>query len=91
MTNQLDKFYDAMHDMMSLQYELLGLARAFEVVGNDKISWELKGFSERVNTAHEIAKKTVNEQICRSIEVAQENTVNVLGAVLAGVEIGSKS
>jgi hypothetical protein len=67
--------------------ELDKLAQAFRTVGNQKLAKELFEMSDLLETSvHTIMEALGNETHARFLD-AQQASVNVLSAVLAGIEV----
>lgn len=76
--------------LSDVAYSLSSLSRVFSRVGNKEIADELMEYSIEVAECCEVLNQVEGKMVNDAVNTAEQNTVNVLSAVLAGVTIGSK-
>ena len=85
-----DKYKNAMSDLSEVQNNLNNLWRKLSAVGLDKLANEIIDTVDILHKARKAIKEHTKEELDKSLGLAQQNSINVLNATLAGIKIGEK-
>lgn len=88
--SDIKKFFKADDAAHKGIYHIEFLANAFSITGNKEVSKELCEIANGLRKNIEEMRKLFDEELRRSVEVAEQNSANVLNGVLAGIRLKEK-
>lgn len=80
-------FYKNIEEIEEVSVRLNSLAESFFRVGNYTIAKELEYYSDKLYKAEQFIRTAVDKNVDNQFQQSQENSLNVLNAVMAGIEL----
>lgn len=85
-----NKFYNAERETQQVRRHMMLLADSFSITGNSKVAKLLAELVGDLDREIEVMRTAFNEQIDTAFKDAQQSSINMLKATLAGCELGKR-
>jgi len=82
-----DEIFEEAHKISDISYSLLGLARAFERIGNTSAYEELSQAAGELLKAQKLITRCVGTHISEDFKQSEKQTALVVRAALAGIAL----
>jgi hypothetical protein len=86
----VERFHEARAGLLSAFHELVELANACSIMGNDVLGRKLLALAYRIDEDSKTCQEVFNEQMDELLSATRQGTANMLSGVMAGIRIGQQ-